>query len=183
MSDGDDSEPSGSSDGDPSGAGDGDPSGAGDGDPATAGDRLADKFGEPSEFDPTERFGDPEGEAPSAPGVSDPTENLPDPSEADGAVHRAFWTALLWTNVALAGVTLGPAYALLAGGTEIGAAVTVVGIFATLRVYQTVRAFQNRDDGATAAADGGAPPDDSGDGTSETGDDDGTGETGDDDAT
>jgi hypothetical protein len=106
--------------------------------------------------------------------VSDPAESLPDPSEADGAVHRAFWTALLWTNVALAGVTLGPAYALLAGGTEIGAAVTVVGVFATLRVYQTVRAFQNRDDGATTAADGGAPPDDCGDGTSETADEDAT---------
>ncbi|ERH13660.1 MAG: hypothetical protein J07HB67_02704, partial [halophilic archaeon J07HB67] len=82
--------------------------------PGATGDRLADKFGEPSEFDPTERFGDPEEDAPSAPSVSDPTENLSDPSEVDGTVHRAFWTALLWTNVALAGVTLGPTYAVFA---------------------------------------------------------------------
>ena len=161
------------SDGDDRSTDDDNPGDAGDGDPAAAGDRLADKFGEPSGFDPTERFGNPEEEAPSAPSVSDPTENLPDPSEVDGAVHRAFWTALLWTNVALAGVTLGPAYALLAGGSEIGAAVTVVGAVATLRVYQTVRAFQNRDDDTAAAADGGTPPaDPTDDNTGETGADD-----------
>ena len=128
-----------------------------DGGPEAAGDRLAGKFGEPSAFDPTERFGDPEADAPSAPGPADPTENLPDPSEVDGAIQRAFWTALLWTNVALAGLTLGPAYALLAGGTEIGAAVTVVGAFAAVRVYQTVRAFRNRDEESVTAADGGSP--------------------------
>jgi hypothetical protein len=131
-----------------------------DSDPEAVGDRLAGKFGEPSAFDPTERFGDPEADAPSAPGPSDPTENLPDPSEVDGAIQRAFWTALLWTNVALAGLTLGPAYALLAGGTEIGAAVTVVGAFAAVRVYQTVRAFQDRDEESVAAADGGSPSSD-----------------------
>jgi len=132
----------------------------GDGDPTVTGDRLATKFEEPSEFDPTERFGDPEGNVPSAPEPSDPTENLSDPAEVDGSIQRSFWTALLWTNVALPGLTLGPAYALLADGTEIGTAVTAVGVFAVARVYQTVRAFRRRDDESVAAADGGSPPSD-----------------------
>lgn len=130
------------------------------GGPTAPDDGLADKFEEPSEFDPTERFGDPEADAPSAPEVSNPAESLPDPSEVDGAIHRAFWTAVLWTNLALAGVTLGPAYAFLAGDTKIGAAATVVGVFAAVRVYQTIRAFKNGQTESVAAADGGSPSND-----------------------
>jgi hypothetical protein len=135
-------------------------SGSGDEETAAAvGDRLARKFGEPAEFDPTERFGDPERDAPAATAPDNPADRLPDPSEVDGEIQSAFWRAVLWTNVALAGLVVGPTYAVFGDGTQLGVAATVVGALAAVRVYQTVRAFQRRDEddsdaGADESADG-----------------------------
>lgn len=125
---------------------------------AATGDRLSRKFGEPAEFDPAERFGDPEGEAPTTEPPDSPADRLPDPSEVDSDVQNAFWRAVLWTNVAVAGLTLGPAYAVLDGGTRVGAAATVIGGVAGVRVYQTVRAFEQRD--RDGDADDDTSPDD-----------------------
>ncbi len=112
----------------------------------------AEKYGEPEEFDPRDRFGDPENDMVSVPEVDvpeveNPADRLPDPSEVDKEIKDAFWTAVLWMNLALACLTLGPLYAVLNGGTRIGGAATVVGLFAAVRLYQTVRAFrQDRED-------------------------------------
>ena len=133
-------------------------SGSGDEETAAAvGDRLARKFGEPAEFDPAERFGDPEGDAPAATAPDNPADRLPDPSEVDSEIQSAFWRAVLWTNVALAGLVVGPTYAVFGDGTRFGVAATVVGALAAVRVYQTVRAFQRRDrdaDDSDAGAEG-----------------------------
>lgn len=122
-------------------------------DGVTAEERThAEKYGEPEEFDPRDRFGDPENEMVSVPEVDvpeveNPADRLPDPSDVDKEIKDAFWTAVLWMNLALACLTLGPLYAILNGGTRIGGAATVVGLFAAVRLYQTVRAFrQGRED-------------------------------------
>lgn len=114
------------------------------------GGSLGEKYPEPEEYDPSEQFGDPERDLPSVPEVEIPTvrnpaDDLPDPSEVDDEIKNAFWTAVLWTNVAGAGLILGPLYALLQGGTTLGAIATVVGALAAFRVYQTVRAFRQRE--------------------------------------
>ncbi|MEZ3115128.1 hypothetical protein RYH80_04235 [Halobaculum sp. MBLA0147] len=114
------------------------------------GGSLGEKYPEPEEYDPSEQFGDPERDLPSVPEVEIPTvrnpaDDLPDPSEVDDEIKNAFWTAVLWTNVAGAGLILGPLYALLQGGTTLGAIATVVGALAAFRVYQTVRAFHQRE--------------------------------------
>jgi hypothetical protein len=105
---------------------------------------------EPEEFDPTERYGNPEEDLPNVPEVEVPTvenpaDRLPDPSDVDREVRRAFWTAVVWMDVAIAGVTLGPLFVLFGGDPLIGAAAFVVGVLAAFRTYQTYRAFVNRD--------------------------------------
>lgn len=144
MSDGSDGRTA--RDGDSDGVGDRDETAAAVGD----GESLAEKYPEPEEYDPVEQFGDPERDLPSVPEVEVPTvrnpaDDLPDPSEVDDEIKNAFWTALLWTNVAGAGLILGPLYVLLQGGTILGSIATVVGALAAFRVYQTVRAFRQRD--------------------------------------
>lgn len=112
----------------------------------------------PTAPDPTERFDDPVEELVDVPEVEEPSvenpaDRLPDPHEVDGEVNRQFWTAVFWMDVALAGVTLGPAYAIIRGGTTVGAVATVVGLVAAFRVYQTYRVFQNRDTDDTGGTD------------------------------
>lgn len=117
----------------------------------------------PSPPDPTEKIDDPAEkylEDPAeelAPSVENPADRLPDPSEVDGKIRMRFWTAVFWLDVALAGIVLGPAYALLEGGTRIGAVVTLLGIAAAFRVYQTYRVFQ-REQADEPTADGSSPP-------------------------
>ncbi|MFB6176455.1 MAG: hypothetical protein ABEI99_04810 [Halobaculum sp.] len=116
----------------------------------SGGDRdetTAETYAEPEEFDPRDRFGDPETEMVSVPEVDvpeveNPADRLPDPSEVDKEVRDAFWAAVLWMDVALACLVLGPLYAVLEGGVRLGGAVTVVGLLAAFRLYQTIRAFR-----------------------------------------
>lgn len=99
----------------------------------------------PSAPDPTEELDDPaEGLVPEVevPTVENPAERLPDPSEVEAGVRQRFWVAVFWLDVAMAGLILGPAYAYFAGGVEIGVVVSVVGLLAAFRVYQTYRAFR-----------------------------------------
>ena len=186
----DDEETTGSDDEETAGSDDEETAGSDDEETAAAtGDRLSQKFGEPAEFDPAERFGDPEQEASVPEPPDNPADRLPDPSEVDSDVQNAFWRALLWTNVAVAGLTLGPAYAILDDGTRVGAAATVIGAVAAVRVYQTVRAFKRRDrdedtdDGGTNDGDaddsdtndGGTDDSDTNDGDADDSDADGGG--------
>lgn len=116
------------------------------------------EFPEPEEFDPADRFGNPEEEMVSVPEVDipeveNPADRLPDPSEVDKEIKDAFWTAVLWMDVALPCLVLGPIYILLGGSTQIGGVITLAGVLASFRLYQTVRAFEQRRD-EKAAGDG-----------------------------
>lgn len=107
------------------------------------------KYPEPREFDPVEQYGNAEEDlAPKVdiPEVENPADRLPDPSEVDREIKSAFWTAVVWMNIALAALILGPLYAFIRGGTTVGGVVTVVGILAAFRLYQTIRAFRQRKD-------------------------------------
>lgn len=99
----------------------------------------------PSPPDPTEDLPDPaEGLAPEVdvPSVENPADRLPEPSAVDTQVRQRFWVAVFWLDVAMAGLILGPAYAVFVGGQTIGAVVTLAGALAAFRVYQTYRTFR-----------------------------------------
>ncbi|MFC7136471.1 DUF7322 domain-containing protein [Halobaculum litoreum] len=96
------------------------------------------------------------------PRVADPADSLPDPSTVDPAVRRSFLTAVIYANVALLGVSLGLMLIGFRGDLRWGGAAVGVGVLAGIRVYQTYRAFRNRDrddatpDDATPDGDDGA---------------------------
>lgn len=110
------------------------------------------EFPEPEEFDPEERFGNAEEDLVNVPEVDvpeveNPADRLPDPSEVDKEVRDAFWTAVLWMDIALPCLVLGPVYVFLGGSVQIGGVITLAGVLASFRLYQTVRAFRQRRDG------------------------------------
>ena len=107
---------------------------------------LSETYSEPEEYDPTDQFGDPERDLVSTPSVRNPADSLPSPDEVDTEIRQTFWRAVLLTNVALAGTVLGPVYAVVQGDLRVGGAVTAAGVVASVRVYQTVRAFHRRHD-------------------------------------
>jgi hypothetical protein len=113
------------------------------------GEDAEEKFPEPREYDPRDQFGDPERDlAPSVdiPEVENPADRLPDYDEVDREIKSAFWTAVLWMNLAIGCLVLGPLYVLIQGGTRLGGIVTLVGVLSAFRLYQTIRAFKQRND-------------------------------------
>ncbi|MFC7098125.1 DUF7322 domain-containing protein [Halobaculum marinum] len=90
------------------------------------------------------------------PTVENPADSLPDASTVDPAISGAFWTAVVYANVALLGVSLGLMLIGFRGDLRWGGAALVVGLLAGFRVYQTRRAFKRRDDDGGAASDDGA---------------------------
>ncbi|WP_435144316.1 DUF7322 domain-containing protein [Halobaculum sp. P14] len=108
-----------------------------------------DDSGEPPAFDVEERWGNPEEDlAPETetPEVRNPADGLPDPADVDQAVQSAFWAAVVYANVALFGVALGAMLVGFRGDWAAGGAAILVGLLAAGRVYQTYRAFRDRDD-------------------------------------
>ncbi|QLG26285.1 hypothetical protein HUG10_01455 [Halorarum halophilum] len=104
-------------------------------------------FAEP---DPEERWGNPEEDLVSipkqeVPEVENPADRLPDASEADPEVQLAFWTAVVYANVALFGVSFGLMLIGFRGQWRWGGGAVLVGLLAGIRVYQTYRSFRNRD--------------------------------------
>lgn len=88
------------------------------------------------------------------PSVGDPSDSLPDPSTVDPAIQRAFLAAVVYANVALLGVSLGLMLVGFRGDWRVGGASIVIGVLAGVRVYQTVRAFRQRDRDQDADEDG-----------------------------
>lgn len=106
------------------------------------------------------------------PSVDDPSDSLPDPSRVDPDIQQPFLAAVVYANVALLGVSLGLMLVGFRGNWRVGGAAIAIGVLAAVRVYQTVRAFKQRDRDGDDAGEG------DGDGA---GDEDGA-DDGDDDA-
>lgn len=103
-----------------------------------------------TEPDPEARWGNPEEDLVSIPKqriprVENPADRLPDASEVDPAVQSAFWKAVVYANVALFGVSLGLMLVGFRGQWRWGGAAVLVGLLAGVRLYQTYRAFRDRD--------------------------------------
>ncbi|UIP00833.1 hypothetical protein Hbl1158_05610 [Halobaculum sp. CBA1158] len=104
----------------------------------------------------------------TVPSVDNPADSLPDPESVDPEIQRHFVAAVLYANVALFGVSLGPMLIWFRGDWRWGGIATAVGVLAGIRVYQTVRAFERRDsfgdaDGSESAEDAGRDIDGVGD--------------------
>jgi hypothetical protein len=110
---------------------------------------------------------DQERAEPSAPEADDRRPTLPsapDPAaavqasaaEADPAVAREFWAAVLLANVAVGGVGVGALVWLFGGGT-LGAGLVLVGAVALLLTARRVRTFGRSAPDESAAPVGGAP--------------------------
>jgi hypothetical protein len=98
---------------------------------------------EPAEFDP-QSLGPGVPEAPEAPEAPDPASG---DVELSGDLVRAFWAAVLFTNVGLLGVSLGPMLVLFEGRTDTGITAFLVGVLALAFAYRRYRGYVDRDDG------------------------------------
>ena len=100
---------------------------------------------EPEEDDPEDRWPDPETELPKVPHA--PEVRVPEPpapeSEASPELQRAFWAAVLFANVGLAGVALGPMLAYFRGQVALGAGVFALGVLALARTYLEYRGVRD----------------------------------------
>ncbi|MFB6087041.1 MAG: hypothetical protein ABEJ85_00855 [Haloarculaceae archaeon] len=92
--------------------------------------------------DAEERFGDPESDLPTVPEA--PTVRDYSQVDADGDTTASFWTAVVYANVALFLVVVGPALALVQGWTTVGAVLFVLGLLGFVRVYSIVVAYRRR---------------------------------------
>lgn len=123
---------------------------------------------EPEEENPEDRWPDPEHDLPSVPSVDHesriPTVDPPDPGQAP-EVQRAFWTAVIYANIGLAGVCIGPMIAYFRGQLDVAAAVFAVGLFGFARTYQVYRSVADVDEADESDRDPGP-----GDGDGRTGD-------------
>jgi len=94
---------------------------------------------EPEEFDP-HSLGP---EIPSA----------PDPATGDVEVPpdlmKAFWAAVIFANVGLLGVALGPMLVYFEGMTDLGLSVFLVGVLALVFAYRRYHGYVNREDPGT----------------------------------
>ncbi|MEF8840529.1 MAG: hypothetical protein V5A62_02730 [Haloarculaceae archaeon] len=95
---------------------------------------------EPEEFDP-HSLGP---ETPSAPEPPDPTaEDVEIPAE----LAKAFWAAVVFANVGLFAVSLGPMLVYFEGTTDVGLAVFLIGVLSLVFAYRRYHGYVHRNDG------------------------------------
>ena len=100
---------------------------------------------EPDEPDPEEDWGDPEEDLVSVPsvdvpGAEDEGEDLG--AEIDGDVAKFFWAAVVYANIALAGISIGLLLVAFRGQWGWGGGAAVVGVFALYRTYDLYRTYR-----------------------------------------
>lgn len=92
---------------------------------------------EPEEFDP-QSLGPGIPEAPAA----------PDPASGDVEVSadlvKTFWAAVVFVNVGLLGVALGPMLVLFEGRTDAGVTAFLVGVLSLVFAYRRYRSYKDR---------------------------------------
>ncbi|MGQ4555757.1 DUF7322 domain-containing protein [Halobellus sp. GM3] len=134
---------------------------------------------EPDEPDPEQRWGDPEDDLVSVPSVDIPGEEGDEESagiEVDGDLAKFFWAAVIYANVALAGISIGLLLVAFRDQWVWGGGAVAVGLFALYRTYDLYRTYREDISGDEPGEAGGGTGE-AGDGTGEAGD--GTDETGD----
>ena len=102
---------------------------------------------EPDEFDPRSL-------GPEVPSPPDPTS---DDVDVPPELAKAFWSAVLFANVGLLGVSLGPMLIVFDGRVEAGLASLLVGVLGLVFAYRRYHGYMNRDDreeGANGDRDG-----------------------------
>lgn len=102
--------------------------------------------------DPEARWNEPERELSTADAVDVPTVDPPD-AEPSREVKVSFWAAVLFANLGLLLVSVGPMIAYFLGRPTLGGGILLAGTVALWRVYRIYRSF-SRDE----AADGGDDP-------------------------
>ncbi|MFC7226664.1 hypothetical protein N0B31_04555 [Salinirubellus salinus] len=91
---------------------------------------------EPKEFDPNS-LGPDIPKAPAAPNLAD--------RDAPRDVANAFWAAVIFANVGLLGVSLGPMLWYFEGMAQLGGGIFLVGVVALGMTYRRYYAFMNRE--------------------------------------
>ena len=102
---------------------------------------------EPDEPDPEARWGNPEEDLVSVPSVETRAPESGSEGggvEIDAEVARLFWAAVVYANVAVAGVTIGPLLVAFRGQLTVGGVAIVVGLLALYRTYDLYRTHQAR---------------------------------------
>ena len=73
--------------------------------------------------------------------------------EVDAEVARLFWAAVVYANVAVAGVTVGPLLVAFRDQLTVGAIAIAVGLLAFYRTYDLYRTYRERIVGGDASDD------------------------------
>jgi hypothetical protein len=97
---------------------------------------------EPDEDDPENRWGNPEEELVAVPEVSVPDG---EGSDVDPELYRTFWAAVLFANIGLAGITIGPMLAYFRGEWDLALLFVVIGLFGLARTYAYSVQFRSDD--------------------------------------
>lgn len=98
---------------------------------------------EPDEFDPDSL-------GPEIPSPPDPTA---DDVDVPPELAKAFWAAVVFANVGLLGVSLGPMLIFFEGRVDAGLASFLIGVLGLVFAYRRYHGYMNRD-GADGAGDG-----------------------------
>jgi hypothetical protein len=91
---------------------------------------------EPKEFDPNS-LGPDVPKAPSAPNLAE--------RDVPSDVANAFWAAVIFANVGLLGVSLGPMLWYFEGMAQLGGGIFLVGLVALGTTYRRYSSFMNRE--------------------------------------
>jgi hypothetical protein len=115
---------------------------------------VADWPDEPEEPDPESQWDDPEQDLARVPEVDVEIPSPPD-TPVGRAKGRLFWAAVVYANVGVAGISVGPMLVGFRGQWLVGGGVFLVGVLALVRTYLIYRDFQSRDwdDGAEGSSD------------------------------
>ena len=91
---------------------------------------------EPDEFDP-------ESLGPEVPSAPDPTS---DDVDVPPELAKAFWAAVIFANVGLLGVSLGPMLIFFEGRVDAGLVSFLIGVLGLVFAYRRYHGYMNRDD-------------------------------------
>jgi hypothetical protein len=91
---------------------------------------------EPDEFDPNSL-------GPEIPSAPDPTS---DDVDVPPELAKAFWAAVIFANVGLLGVSLGPMLIFFEGRVDAGLASFLIGVLGLVFAYRRYHGYMNRDD-------------------------------------
>ena len=93
-------------------------------------------------------------EAPSVKSFDDDGEDFEGASDVDRETLRAFVVAVIYANVAVLFVALGPMVWFFEGRFRVGLALFVAGLLAGVRTYQTYRSWERSRDATDPESDG-----------------------------